>query len=151
MRILQDERKAFEKWFEEDAMPSESGWFERDNDGSYVLGYVDAAWNGWNGKIYSMQHQCNPIRRITQDGWTDWQSPVMKGYLMQCCDCGLIHEMDFQVVRYVGEKDSSGNQMCDPINDIDIQALFRCKRRDDLSSPQPSLTQTESYNHKDSE
>lgn len=26
-----------------------------------------------------------------------WVSPVMKGYKMQCCDCGLIHVLDFAV------------------------------------------------------
>ena len=33
------------------------------------------------------------------DGWTDWQSPTMHGYLMKCCDCGLVHEAQFQVVK----------------------------------------------------
>jgi hypothetical protein len=28
-----------------------------------------------------------------------WIKPVMNGYKMQCCDCGLIHELDFQVVK----------------------------------------------------
>jgi len=26
-----------------------------------------------------------------------WEQPVMKGYLMKCCDCGLVHEMDFRI------------------------------------------------------
>ena len=26
--------------------------------------------------------------------WSDWVYPV-KGYLMKCCDCGLVHELDF--------------------------------------------------------
>jgi hypothetical protein len=29
------------------------------------------------------------------------QYPIMDGYKMQCCDCGLIHEIDFQVVKVV--------------------------------------------------
>lgn len=32
-------------------------------------------------------------------GWSEWVEPVMKGYLMQCCDCGLIHEMQFKAVE----------------------------------------------------
>ena len=28
----------------------------------------------------------------------EWQQPVMKNYLMACCDCGLVHGMDFRVV-----------------------------------------------------
>ena len=26
-----------------------------------------------------------------------WQQPVMKDYLMKCCDCGLVHEMEFRI------------------------------------------------------
>jgi hypothetical protein len=26
--------------------------------------------------------------------------PVRRGYRMACCDCGLIHELDFFVVKY---------------------------------------------------
>jgi len=26
-----------------------------------------------------------------------WQQPVMNGYLMKCCDCGLVHEVDFRI------------------------------------------------------
>lgn len=28
-----------------------------------------------------------------------WEQPVRKGYLMQCCDCGLIHSFDFRIYR----------------------------------------------------
>lgn len=28
----------------------------------------------------------------------EWVQPVQKGYLMACCDCGLVHRMDFRVV-----------------------------------------------------
>jgi hypothetical protein len=34
-----------------------------------------------------------------KDGWTKWISPVMSGYRLGCCDCGLIHEMDFRIVK----------------------------------------------------
>lgn len=26
-----------------------------------------------------------------------WVTPVRKGYRMQCCDCGLVHAIDFRV------------------------------------------------------
>lgn len=29
----------------------------------------------------------------------EWVQPVRKGYLMQCCDCGLIHSLDFRIVK----------------------------------------------------
>lgn len=36
---------------------------------------------------------------VNKDGWSRWQTPIMKGYKMQCCDCGLIHEMEFEVIK----------------------------------------------------
>lgn len=36
------------------------------------------------------------------DGWTRWVRPVMQGYKMACCDCGLVHDMDFRVMRQTG-------------------------------------------------
>ena len=32
-----------------------------------------------------------------EDGWCDWVCPKPQGYLMQCCDCGLIHEVESRV------------------------------------------------------
>jgi hypothetical protein len=29
----------------------------------------------------------------------EWVQPKMKGYLMGCCDCGLVHRLDFRVVE----------------------------------------------------
>lgn len=26
--------------------------------------------------------------------------PMMKGYKMRCCDCGLVHVIDFHVIRW---------------------------------------------------
>jgi hypothetical protein len=34
----------------------------------------------------------------------EWVQPVRKGYKMACCDCGLVHDMDFRIV-----KDHRGN------------------------------------------
>ena len=31
----------------------------------------------------------------------EWQTPVMRGYRMKCCDCGLVHEIDFRVLRMI--------------------------------------------------
>ena len=35
--------------------------------------------------------------RKQSDG--DLVKPVMKGYKLRCCDCGLVHVLDFFVVR----------------------------------------------------
>ena len=36
--------------------------------------------------------------KIKQIHEGEWVWPKMHNYKMQCCDCGLIHEMDFVVV-----------------------------------------------------
>lgn len=30
--------------------------------------------------------------------WTRWVSPRHRGYKVACCDCGLVHVVDFRVV-----------------------------------------------------
>ena len=39
-------------------------------------------------------------RQQSSDGWTRWVPPRMKGYKMACCDCGLVHDMQFKIVPY---------------------------------------------------
>lgn len=31
------------------------------------------------------------------DGWSDWIIPQMSDYRMACCDCGLVHRVQFRV------------------------------------------------------
>lgn len=28
-----------------------------------------------------------------------WIQPIRRGYKMACCDCGLVHELDFRIYR----------------------------------------------------
>lgn len=30
----------------------------------------------------------------------EWVQPVRKGYRLACCDCGLVHTMDFRVLDW---------------------------------------------------
>ena len=29
----------------------------------------------------------------------EWVQPIRRGYRMMCCDCGLVHELDFRIRR----------------------------------------------------
>lgn len=29
----------------------------------------------------------------------EWVQPRPRGYLMACCDCGLVHRMDFRIIN----------------------------------------------------
>ena len=31
------------------------------------------------------------------DGWSRWIQPIETGYRMSCCDCGLVHAMEFRI------------------------------------------------------
>lgn len=39
--------------------------------------------------------------QVVQDdsGWSEWIQPVRKGYKLACCDCGLVHNVDFRVLK----------------------------------------------------
>ena len=61
----------------------------------------------------------------TKHGWSRWIDPVMKGYLMKCCDCGLVHEMDFKtylIGKYKGDR--IGTELPDT-----FKVSFRARRR----------------------
>lgn len=32
-----------------------------------------------------------------KSGWSRWVTPMMSGYRMSCCDCGLVHVWQFRV------------------------------------------------------
>ena len=29
----------------------------------------------------------------------EWIQPIKKGYKVACCDCGLVHDIDFRIVN----------------------------------------------------
>lgn len=37
-------------------------------------------------------------RRYPKPEANEWIQPVRRGYRMRCCDCDLVHELDFRVV-----------------------------------------------------
>lgn len=39
------------------------------------------------------------VEREGKNGWSRWVQPVMRNYIMACCDCGLAHRMEFRVIR----------------------------------------------------
>jgi hypothetical protein len=67
-----------------------------------------------------------------EDGWCDWVCPKPQGYLMQCCDCGLIHEVESRVAKY----EPRPSEVFEVVDDPDLQVQWRMKRRDDISPKQ---------------
>jgi hypothetical protein len=62
--------------------------------------------------------------------WSEWVCPDPKGYLMKCCDCGLVHEAEFKVVRYKSETE---REDCEPVDDPNVQTVFRMRRSEQWS------------------
>ena len=54
--------------------------------------------------------------------WSEWVCPDPTQYFMKCCDCGLVHEMQFNIVKY-----SEGDK-CEDFDDPYVQAVFRARR-----------------------
>lgn len=59
-----------------------------------------------------------------EDGWSEWIHPL-PGYLMGCCDCGLIHEVEFQIVP------AHQNKTFNPGESEEHVIIFRAKRYED--------------------
>jgi len=58
-------------------------------------------------KIEEMLKPLEDIMKVEEfeqvnDG--EWVQPTRKGYQMKCCDCGLIHILDFRLIKYGDSK-----------------------------------------------
>ena len=62
-----------------------------------------------------------------EDGWCDWQSPMHAKYMMKCCDCGLVHEAQFRVVKIVARGDD-GTWDANAVEDKDVRVQLRMRR-----------------------
>lgn len=44
-----------------------------------------------------MKKKRQKVKKFKQVKSNQWVQPVRKGYLMACCDCSLVHKMDFRI------------------------------------------------------
>ena len=56
-----------------------------------------------------------------------WVTPRMRGYKMACCDCGLVHTMQFGVF-VAGKNSEPGTFKIEPVRDKKYQVRFRVWR-----------------------
>ena len=68
------------------------------------------------------------------DDWSEWVCPDPTQYFMKCCDCGLVHEMQFNVVKY------SAGDKCEDVDDPYVQAVFRARRNTPPAAQRQPLT-----------
>ncbi len=62
-----------------------------------------------------------------RDGWSEEITPQMKGYKMACCDCGLVHDMDFMCVKVL-ERKQDGSLKVVELGPKKYRVTFRCRR-----------------------
>lgn len=67
-----------------------------------------------------------PMPAVDPDGWCEWTRPA-PGYQMQCCDCGLVHEVQFSIVTDV-QRTRDGGLDAQPVNDPNLSIFFRMRR-----------------------
>lgn len=73
------------------------------------------------------KEDCKPMLP-QRGGWSAWVEPIMKGYRMQCCDCGLVHEMQFKVVEQIGKAAADGSWPARPIKNGRVSLRARRER-----------------------
>lgn len=97
---------------------------------------VDAATNFYRamiaapGPLDSQPIQCEPMHAIDEDGWCEWIHPL-PGYLMQCCDCGLVHEMQYAIVP---SHENCGDAELNEGETKDGVIIFRARRHAPLDT-----------------
>lgn len=64
---------------------------------------------------------------LDDEGWTGWQAPIMQGYKMACCDCGLVHDINFQVVT-AGRIKRDGSWIATPMRGKKWRVQMRVRR-----------------------
>lgn len=67
------------------------------------------------------------IHPISEDGWSDYETPVMSGYKMACCDCNLVHDVDFVVLR-VTEHLPNGDWRAEELDQNEYRVALRARR-----------------------
>lgn len=60
------------------------------------------------------------------EGWSEWRRP-MPGYRIACCDCGLVHEMEFRIVKDA-IKLPDGSLDAWNVQDPNLGVIFRARR-----------------------
>jgi hypothetical protein len=69
------------------------------------------------------------VRGYGPRGWSAWQYPTPTKYLMTCCDCGLVHEMEFKAFQ-VKSTWKDGRMVLRPMPAKRFRAGLRARRAD---------------------
>ena len=97
---------------------------------AFPSGATGDVYHHWNEARKALEQKPTPTEFyhhvVENEGdWSDWVNPNNHSYMMKCCDCGLVHEMQFKVAKY-----SDGDE-CDFVDDPDLQPVFRARRAEE--------------------
>lgn len=62
------------------------------------------------------------------DGWSRWIPPLMRRYKMACCDCGLVHDTEFDIVKVEKQNSDGSWEHSDPMDPEKYRVLMRVRR-----------------------
>jgi len=68
-------------------------------------------------------------------GFSRWVRPVMHKYLMACCDCGLVHEMQFKSIYHI-KSYADGSWVGKPLPRNKFRVMFRARRAEGYTATQ---------------
>lgn len=75
------------------------------------------------------------------NGWSRWIRPVMEQYMMACCDCGLVHTMQFYAVK-VAKHGKGGYWSGTLLPRRGYRVMFRAKRAPRYTAKQRAKKRT---------
>lgn len=63
-----------------------------------------------------------------EDGWTEWVMPNPEGYKIACCDCGLIHDLEFEAFKVIEDDEARNRVRIKPLSRRLYGVRFRARR-----------------------
>lgn len=70
--------------------------------------------------------------RVGKGGWSRWVTPIMREYKLVCCDCSLVHEMEFQAIK-VASTTTRRRFSASKLDPETYRVAFRVRRKNGLT------------------
>lgn len=68
-----------------------------------------------------------PKQTEGEDGWTGWIMPAAN-YRMACCDCSLVHDMQFEAVKEEPDENAPSGHSAVSEHIAGAKVIFRARR-----------------------
>lgn len=62
------------------------------------------------------------------NGWCKWLYPIPRKYKMACCDCGLVHTIQFEVIEQTTKETVEAGFRYRVLRDPKMRVRMRAKR-----------------------